>query len=113
MTGAGLLIDSFARLTKVNLGFAPRGVLTFPIALPSSRYSQAEQQAAFFRLALERVKSVPAVEAAGFASFLPLSGGYRASYFCIEGQICQDLGKDPLITIWQVSPGYFETLGTP
>jgi putative ABC transport system permease protein len=113
MTGAGLLIDSFARLTKVNLGFAPRGVLTFPIALPSSRYSQAEQQAAFFRLALLRVKSVPAVEAAGFVSFLPLSGGYRVSYFCIEGQICQGLGKDPLIAIWQVSPGYFEALGTP
>jgi len=113
MTGAGLLIDSFARLTKVNLGFVPRGVLTFPIALPSSRYSQAEQQAAFFRLALQRVKSVPVVEAAGFVSFLPLSGGYRVSYFCFEGQICQGLGKDPLIAIWQVSPGYFEALGAP
>jgi putative ABC transport system permease protein len=113
MTGAGLLIDSFARLTKVNLGFRPRGVLTFPIALPSSRYSQAEQQASFFRLALQRVKSVPVVEAAGFVSFLPLSGGYRVSYFCIEGQICQGLGKDPLMAIWQVSPGYFEALGTP
>ena len=113
MTGAGLLIDSFARLTQVNLGFAPRGVLTFPIALPSSRYSQAKQQAAFFRLALQRVKSLAVVKTAGFVSFLPLSGGYRLSYFCFEGQICQGLGKDPLVAFWQVSPGYFEAIGTP
>ena len=113
MTGAGLLIDSFARLTQVNLGFSPSGVLTFPIALPSSRYGQGEQQAAFFRQALQRVKSLPAVQSAGFVSFLPLSGGYRMSYFCIEGQICQGLGKDPLIAFWQVSPGYFEAIRTP
>jgi putative ABC transport system permease protein len=112
MTVAGLLIDSFARLTEVNLGFVPRGVLTFPIALPASRYGQAEQQAAFFWLALQRVKTVPAVEAAGLVSFLPLSGGYRLSYFCIEGQVCQGTGKDSLITMWQVSPGYFEAIGT-
>jgi len=113
LTGAGLLIESFARLTEVSLGFAPHGVLTFPIALPSSSYAQAEQQASFFRLALQRVRTVPAVQAAGFVSFLPLSGGYRVSYFCFEGQICQGLGKDPLVTIWQVSPGYFEAIGTP
>jgi putative ABC transport system permease protein len=113
MTGAGLLIDSFARLTQVNLGFAPSGVLTFPIALPPSRYGTPAEQAEFFRLALQRVKSVPAVRAAGFVSFLPLSGGYRLSYFCFEGQICQGLGKDPLIAFWQVSPGYFEAIGTP
>jgi len=113
MTGAGLLIDSFARLTQVNLGFSPSGVLTFPIALPSSRYGQGEQQAAFFTQALQRVKSLPAVQSAGFVSFLPLSGGYRMSYFCIEGQVCQGLGKDPLIAFWQVSPGYFEAIQTP
>jgi putative ABC transport system permease protein len=113
MTGAGLLIDSFARLTRVNLGFVPRDVLTFPIALPANRYSQGEQQAAFFRIASQRVMSVSAVQGAGFVSFLPLSGGYRLSYFCFEGQICQGLGKDPLIAFWQVSPGYFEAIGTP
>jgi putative ABC transport system permease protein len=113
MTGAGLLIDSFARLTQVNLGFSPRAVLTFPIALPASRYGQAEQQTAFFRLALQHVKTIPAVRGAGLVSFLPLSGGYRMSYFCFEGQICQGLGKDPLVAFWQVSPGYFEAMGTP
>lgn len=113
MTCAGLLIESFARLTSVNLGFNPGGLTTVPIALPSSRYVKSEQQAEFFRQALQRVKSVPAVQAAGFVSFLPLSGGGRLSYFCFEGQICQGLGKDPLVAFWQVTPGYLEAMGTP
>ena len=112
MTGAGLLIESFARLTRVSLGFDAQGVTTIPIALPSSRYAKPEQQAEFFRQALERVRSVPAVQSAGFVSFLPLSGAYRLSYFCFEGQICQGLGKDPLVVFWQVTPGYFETMRT-
>ncbi|HYL65438.1 MAG TPA: ABC transporter permease [Candidatus Methylomirabilis sp.] len=112
MTGAGLLIESFARLTSVNLGFNPKGITTIPIALPASRYAKPEQQAEFFRQALQRVKSLPAVQSAGFVSFLPLSGAYRLSYFCFEGQICQGLGKDPLVPFWQVTSGYFETMDT-
>ncbi len=40
MTGAGLLIESFARLMNVNSGFSPQGLMTFPLALPAARYSQ-------------------------------------------------------------------------
>ena len=113
ITGAGLLVESFARLRQVNLGFSPQGVTTFPIILPATRYAKPEQQAEFYRQALQRVRSVAAVQSAAFVSFLPLSGGYRLSYFCAEGQICQGLGKDPLIAFWQVSSGYFETMRTP
>jgi putative ABC transport system permease protein len=113
MTGAGLLMESFTQLLHVNLGFAPQGLMTFPISLPTSRYAQPAQQAEFFRQALQRVRSLPSVESAGFVSFLPLSGGRRLSYFCMEGQICQGMGKDPLLVFWQVSPGYLETMRTP
>jgi putative ABC transport system permease protein len=110
ITGAGLLGESFARLLQVNLGFSPQGVTTYPLILPSTRYARAEQQTEFYRQALQRVRSLPAVQSAAFVSFLPLSGGYRLSYFCAEGQVCQGLGKDPLIAFWQVTGGYFETM---
>ena len=113
VTGAGLLGESFARLMQVNLGFSPQGITTFPIILPSTRYATGEQQGEFFRQALQRIRSIPAVQAAAFVSFLPLSGGYRLSYFCAEGQVCQGLGKDPLIAFWQVTSGYFETMRAP
>lgn len=113
MTGAGLLVESFARLMHVNLGFSPHGVMTFPLTLPATRYSQPEQQIQFYRQLLDRVRSAPGVRSAGLVSFLPLSGGYRLSYFCAEGQVCQGLGKDPLLAFWQVSAGYLETMRTP
>jgi putative ABC transport system permease protein len=113
ITGAGLFAESFARLLQVNLGFSPQGVTTFPVILPSTRYARPEQQTEFFRQALQRVRSLPAVQSAAFVSFLPLSGGYRLSYFCAEGQICQGLGKDPLLAFWQVTSGYFETMRAP
>jgi putative ABC transport system permease protein len=113
ITGAGLLAESFARLLQVNLGFSPQGVTTFPVILPSTRYARPEQQIEFFRQALRRARSVPAVQSAAFVSFLPLSGGYRLNYFCAEGQVCQGLGKDPLLAFWQVTSGYFETMRTP
>jgi putative ABC transport system permease protein len=113
VTGAGLLGESFARLMQVNLGFSPQGITTFPIILPSTRYGTGEQQSEFFRQALQRIRSIPAVQTAAFVSFLPLSGGYRLSYFCAEGQVCQGLGKDPLIAFWQVTSDYFETMRAP
>jgi putative ABC transport system permease protein len=113
LAGAGLLLESFAHLLRVHLGFSPQGVLTFPLTLPASRYTQPERQREFYRQLLERVRAVPEVEAAGLVSFLPLSGGYRLSYFCFEGQACHGLGKDSLVAFWQVTPGYFETMRTP
>jgi putative ABC transport system permease protein len=113
ITGAGLLIQSFTRLMQVQLGFSPHNVLTFPLTLPAARYVQPQQKTQFYRDLLDHVKSLPGVEAAGETSFLPLTGQYRQSYFCAEGQICQGLGKDPLIAFWQVSSGYFETMSMP
>ena len=113
MTGAGLLIDSFARLMQVNPGFAPKSLMTFPITLPPNRYPQPQQQAEFYRRLLERIKTIPEVQSAGATSFLPLSGARRFVFFCPEGRACQGIGKDPLIAARQVSPEYFETAHTP
>ena len=113
IAGAGLLVESFQHLMRVNLGFSPQGVMTFPLTLPASRYAQPELQTEFYRQLLERVRAVPEVRSAGLVSFLPLSGGYRLSYFCFEGQVCLGLGKGPLVAFWQVAPGYFDTMRTP
>jgi len=113
MTAAGLFVESFAHLLGVNPGFTPQQLTAFPITLPTTRYARPERQAEFFRQLLEQARTVPGVQAAGMVSFLPLSGGRRLSYFCPEGQICQGLGKDPLIAFWQVSDGYFESVKTP
>jgi putative ABC transport system permease protein len=113
MTCAGLLMVSFARLMRVNPGLSPKGVMTFPLTLPSVRYSQPQQQESFYRQLLERVKTIPGVQAAGATSYLPLSGGARFVFFCPEGHACLGVGKDPIIAFRQVDSGYFEAVETP
>src|SRR6266853_1122539 len=113
MTGAGLLMESFAHLVRVDPGFAPKNLMTFPINLPAARYPQAQQQAQFYQQVLERVKTLPDVQQAGATSYLPLSGAIRFVFFCPEGHVCQGVGKDPLIAMRQVTPSYFDTARTP
>lgn len=113
MTGAGLLMQSFSQLMKVNLGFSSDHRMTFLLNLPPNRYAQSEIQRQFYRQLSERVKTLPGVESAGLTSYLPLSGAIRFVYFCPEDAVCQGVGKDPLAALRQVNSGYFDTVGTP
>src|SRR5271170_5611795 len=113
MTGAGLLIQSFARLMQVNPGFSSKNLMAFPLTLPPSRYSKPELQAQFYRQLLEHIRSIPEVQAAGITSYLPLGGGARYVFVCPEGRVCEGVGKDPTSAVRQVSAGYFETVRTP
>src|SRR5580692_5200250 len=113
MTASGLLMQSFSRLMHVNPGFSPKNLLAFPLTLPPSRYSKPEVEAQFYRQILERVRSVPEVQAAGITSYLPLAGGARYVFVCPEGFVCQGIGKDPTSALRQVSGGYFEAVRTP
>ena len=44
LVSAGLLMTSFRELATVNPGYDPRGVLTFEVTLPETRYPLIEQQ---------------------------------------------------------------------
>jgi putative ABC transport system permease protein len=113
MTGAGLLIESFSQLMRVNPGFSSKNLMTFPMNLPANRYDQPENQVLFYRQLIANVKSVPGVRDAALTSYLPLSGAARFVYFCPEGTVCQGVGKDPLTALRQVSTDYFATMRTP
>jgi putative ABC transport system permease protein len=111
--GAGLLMRSFYRLQSMDPGFDPHGVLTFRTNLPGAKYANNEQRTAFYRQALERVRSVPGVTAAGAGQIFPLSGDdYILSF--------QQIGKPPLppgsnrsAAYYSVTPGYLQALRIP
>ncbi|HME06183.1 MAG TPA: ADOP family duplicated permease, partial [Bryobacteraceae bacterium] len=113
MTGAGLLIRSFATLIGVKPGFDSAKVLTFPFSLPTTKYPQPAQKAEFYRQFLEQVQSLPMVESAGLVSALPLGGAIRYVFFCPEGRVCLGLGQDPTIATRDVSPDYFRAMRIP
>jgi putative ABC transport system permease protein len=113
LSGAGLLIRSFARLQSVNPGFRPDHVLTMQIALPESRYSDI-QVALFYKQLLERLQALPGVTFAGIARKVPLSAGNDLSLnFSIENQPHQNSADDPRAQFRAVSSDYFDALSIP
>ena len=85
LTGAGLLIRSFAYLHNVDPGFDPHNVLTMDTALTGSRYDHTDAIWGMARQVLQRVDAVAGVEAAAASSYLPLQGGLGLG-FVIEGR---------------------------
>src|SRR5262249_24227148 len=72
LMGEGLLARTFANLLGVASGFDPRNVLTFQTVLDGPRYDTTQKADAFYRAALERIRSLPGVEAAAVINKLPL-----------------------------------------
>jgi predicted permease len=76
LVGAGVLVASFYRLQRIDLGFRIDNVLTFDVNLPSVRYG-ADRRAEFQEELARRLRAIPGVTAAGGISFLPATGGYH------------------------------------
>jgi putative ABC transport system permease protein len=113
LTSSGLLIKSFVRLQEVDPGIKPERVLTMEIPLPRARYAESPQRAAFFQQLLERVKSVPGVQAVAVSSSLPPDQLTVSDNFSIEGQAVSSTGELPAGSLLTVSSDYFRALGIP
>jgi putative ABC transport system permease protein len=74
LVGAGLLIKSFMRVRDVSPGFNAANVLTMRLSATPGKYASGEPRAQLYRQVMEKVKSVPGVEAAGAVLSLPLGG---------------------------------------
>src|SRR5690349_2179626 len=113
LTGAGLLIKSFARLQGVDPGFEPDRLLTFNLSLPAARYPSDTAQIAFFDQVIPAISAVPGVRAVGATSVMPFSGGWTTGGFQIEGYQPPPKQPGPWGDLRTVRPGYFQTLGIP
>jgi putative ABC transport system permease protein len=111
LVGAGLLLNSFARLMQVDLGFNPQNVLKLTVALPATQYAGDAQKIAFMERALERLKALPGVEAAAAANVTPLTGYAANLPFDIENRPPALPGEQPNAEYRAVSADYFRALG--
>jgi putative ABC transport system permease protein len=107
LLGAGLLIQSFFYLTRVNPGFDPHQVLTFQLDSPAGK--QGAQVPLFFREVVESMRALPGVNSASAVASLPLTGDNIGSGFEIEGEPLP-AGSRPSADFNAVEPNYFRTL---
>lgn len=114
VVGAGLLIQSFTRLTGTSPGFAPQNVLTFNVALPIATYSSPPTVISFFDRLLERLRTVPGVVAVGTTTTLPLKEelDYRLPVTII-GRPAAVNPSDSEAWYRMVSPDFFRAMGVP
>jgi putative ABC transport system permease protein len=109
LVGAGVLLRSFSALLNVELGFDPEHVTTFEVNLPSARYETAESRVRFHDQFLERLRALPAVEAAGATSWLPANGEYHNWFFESSSRDGQRTGT--LAQVRVVEGDFFRALG--
>jgi putative ABC transport system permease protein len=108
LTGAGLMIATFARLLRTDPGFNPQHVLSMQFWLVGSKYNSTPQIETFNHELIQRLEALPGVDAVGvIAAGLPLERGGNNGV-----QIPGDSN-------WysadyrEISPGYFRALGVP
>ena len=113
LTGAGLLVRSFVRLSSISPGFRAEGLLTMRVQLPPSRYDTSERVSGFSNTALARIGELPGVRSAAGVAFLPLAGGGIGTSFYRTDQPTPGPGQAPAADVRPVTPGFFHTMGIP
>jgi predicted permease len=110
LMGAAVMIQSLLALRHGDTGFDPNNVLTMRVRLVDARYPSPVQRSSFFDAALQRIRAVPGVEAAGTINDLPFADGSSQTLH-LEGYPPQ---REPVaVQVRQITPGYLRAMGIP
>jgi putative ABC transport system permease protein len=110
LTGAGLLLQSFAHLSRVNPGVQPERLFTATIVLPDAAYPKPEKIVAFEDQLLTAVRAIPGVQSASTVFPLPLSGSNMTTSFDVEEHPKPE-GKRDASPTRLVGSDYFHAMG--
>lgn len=110
LIGAGLLIQSFARLLAVNLGFKPQEAAAWRVDRKPSLSDLAEANRYYDRL-VEHVSAIPGVQSVGLTDTLPL-GRNRTWGAGVRG-VTYAAGQYPIAFPRLVDHRYLETMKIP
>ncbi len=111
LTGAGLLIHSFAKALAVHPGFEPRGVVTARIVIPQAHRATPEAADKFQERLRQALLELPGVTSVALAGSTPFQGGLPINAFTLEEDTLPPGAPQPGAYRVQVTPGYAKTLG--
>ena len=109
LVGAGLMIQSFVKMSSASPGLNASKVMTSTIALRGENYREPAQMLAFTQKLLDRVRQLPGVEKAGVTTFLPFFSGNQFGVY-IEGQPNGPHDRIMADSL-RITPDYFSTMG--
>jgi predicted permease len=109
LVGAGLFVQTLARLRGQGPGFETAHVVTFGLNLKRVGYTQENAQRATQRI-LAELRSLPEVAGAGVAGNSLLQGGSWNNFLTVEAG--RRFVTDRPVHLNTATPGFFTTLGT-
>jgi predicted permease len=109
LIGSGLMFRTFMNIQRVNMGFDPRGLLTFQLL--GNIGNTPQERDTFKRQLREQLDALPGVSNVTASFPLPLAGGFSpVRWGGAEAQ--NDPSKFQAADLQIVLPGYFEAMGT-
>jgi macrolide transport system ATP-binding/permease protein len=109
VTSAGLLTRSLQQLETQDFGFKVDGRYVVNLAPSFTMIPAARIDATYLRLR-DALRRIPGVVNAGYSLYAPMSGDNWATLVTVDGKP----PAERLQASWnRVSPGYFDTIGTP
>ena len=113
LVGAGLLLRSFVAILSQDRGFQSDRVLVM-VTQAWDYFPTPEARAEYVRLATERLRELPGVEAVGMTSSIPLGEhiGAETGLVAIPGQ-ATDVAQLPEVHAVVATSGFFDALRIP
>ncbi|HEY8231566.1 MAG TPA: ABC transporter permease [Vicinamibacteria bacterium] len=110
LTGGGLMLRALHRAQTLEIGLDPRNAveLSFDLRLQGYDATGARE---FRRRVLERVRSLPGVQAAGTIDLAPIDLHFGRSPVFVEGRTPERITNAPRAMASRISPGYLDAMG--
>ncbi len=113
LVGAGLLLRTIRHLWGSNPGFDTQHLITFKVGLsPSATKTGADIRIGFQQL-LERVRTIPGIQAADFTMLIPLTPDDDEAPFWIDSQKPDSVQNAPRTLVFGTGPDYLRTMEIP
>jgi putative ABC transport system permease protein len=113
LVGAGLTVQSYSQLTRLDLGFNPHNVFSIWVPLLSPDYNDPAKRMLMGRRIIDRAETLPGVRRVAITSAVPPFGTSNTMDFKIAEEHSVAAYRTEQARFQVVTSGYFQTLGIP
>jgi predicted permease len=113
LVGAGLLFRTIHRMSDTNPGFDTQHVITFKVGFSPSVTKTASGMRTAYRQLLERLRTLPGVQAADFTYIVPLKSRDNVAPFWIGSQMPAVVRAAPRMMVFDTGPDYLRAMSIP
>jgi putative ABC transport system permease protein len=111
LTVSALMVQSFARLMRVDTGFRTDHLLTAQIELANARYPSDDAKRLFLERLLETLRAEPQFSGVAVSNHAILDGSI--ALMSLDPGVLGLTEKGLTVEVHSVSPGFFEAMGIP